>query len=330
MSQTYGLLSVAAAAFALSCGFTFILRKISLRRNLLILKGMPLTGGVAFGLAFICAFCLAMLFRRSFCSEAAVIIMTSFFMLVIGVIDDIRELSVKAKFSSQILAVCMLVFFGVTTQIMHIGLGANIAITFLWVIFITNAVNHLDIIDGLAGSTGLVCGLGFMADALLRGDAVMALLICSFIGALAGFLVFNLPPAKVYMGNNGSHFMGFFLASAALVLKYASQENKFALMSPFLILGLPIFDTSFLMLMRLFKSRSIFKKSNDHLALRFLKNGHSPRRALVAMSMLALLYSVSGIFVMLAAPALSLAFILIVLSVSLVLGLIMSRVVIDG
>ena len=98
------------------------------------------------------------------------------------------------------------------------------------------------------------------------------------------------------MGNSGSHFLGFALAAIALIISYAPLERKIALLSPVLILGLPIFDTAFLILARIIKKSLPFKKSNDHLALRFLALGYSKKKALLTMLALCLFFSISGVW----------------------------------
>jgi UDP-GlcNAc:undecaprenyl-phosphate GlcNAc-1-phosphate transferase len=173
-------------------------------------------------------------------------------------------------------------------------------------------------------------GLGLLAVAFLGGNTYAIATIAIFLGAIAGFLVFNLPPAKVFMGNSGSHFLGFTLAAISLMLSYAPLEKKVALFSPLLIAGLPIFDTSFLILMRLLKARSIFKKSNDHLAMRFLKDGHSPRRTLFIMLSLALVSCIAGVCVIILPNPLST--LIVIPAIGFALGMLfkMSKVSIDG
>lgn len=121
------------------------------------------------------------------------------------------------------------------------------------------------------------------------------------------------------MGNAGSHFLGFALAAIALAISYAPLEKKTALLSPLLILGLPIFDTAFLILMRTRKGRSVFKKSNDHLSLRILSLGYSKRKSLLFMLIFGLFFTLSG--VLLSQVSSNLGIIIIVLVVAVAVGL---------
>jgi UDP-GlcNAc:undecaprenyl-phosphate GlcNAc-1-phosphate transferase len=148
--------------------------------------------------------------------------------------------------------------------------------------------------DGLAGSIAVIASVSFCAISFFNADLANAVLTSALTGAVCGFLLFNLPPARAYMGNAGSHFIGFILAAAALNTHYAGLENKIALVAPILILGFPIFDTAFLIFMRIKKGKSAFNKSNDHLALRFLKAGYSKHRALAAMVTATLFFAICG------------------------------------
>jgi len=271
--------------------FVFLLKNLTTRYKVLVPRGIPLIGGVAMGLSFIFTSLVSFLIYKGLSQEAKGIIIASFIMLIFGTVDDSRELSVLAKFLVQLIATSMLISFGINTQIVYIGNLANIIITFIWVLGVSNAFNHLDVIDGLAAGTAIIVSLAFFVIAILNGDIENAVLTLALSGAIFSFLIFNFPPAKVYMGNSGSHFLGFVLAAIALAISYAPLERKVALLTPLLILGFPIYDTVFLILMRLMKKNLPFKKSNDHLALRFLALGYSRKKALLTMLTLGLFFS---------------------------------------
>ncbi len=275
----------------------FLLRKIALRYNLLISEGIPLVGGITIGLSFAIVCWMGFSIFKNPSNSAKGIIGSSFIMLVFGLIDDWRELSIWAKFLIQIIATSFLISFGVRTHIIYIGQALNIIITFIWVIGITNAVNHLDVMDGLAGGVALTVSSAFFIISIFNNDFNSAILSLALAGSTLGFLIHNLPPAKVYMGNSGSHFLGFTLAAIALVISYAPLERKIALLSPLIILGLPIFDTAFLVMIRISKKRLPFKKSNDHPALRFLRLGYSKPEALKIMLGACLFFSIAGILI---------------------------------
>lgn len=287
-------LFIALSGFFLSLFFIFLLKKLSVRYRILMPQGVPLIGGIAIGLSFIFASALGLSLYRGFSKEITGVIVASFMMLVFGVIDDLRELSISAKFLAQIIAASLLILFGIRTQIVYIGNLANIIITFIWVLGIANAINHLDVVDAVAAGTAMFAGLAFFAISIFNGDVKTAILSVALAVPTLTFLMYNFPPARIYMGNAGSHFLGFVLAAIALIVSYASMERKIALLSPIVILGLPIFDTTFLILMRIIKKSLPFKKSNDHLSLIFLALGYSKKKTLLTMVTLCLIFSVSG------------------------------------
>jgi len=310
--------------------FIPLLRNLAVKYKILIPQGMPLVGGIAMGLSFVFTCLLWFSLHKGLSQEARGIIVTSFIMLIFGAIDDRRELSVLAKFLVQIIAISLLIFFGIRTQIVYIGNILNIIITFIWVLGISNAFNHLDIIDGLAAGTAIIVSLAFFIISFLHGDMETIILTLGLMGAVFSFLIYNFPPAKVYMGNSGSHFLGFTLATIALVISYAPLQRKIALFSPLLVLGFPIFDTAFLILMRIIKKSLPFKKSNDHLVLRFIALGYSKKRALLIMLVLSIFFSLCGILVSQVSNLFGTVIVIFVVLVSLLLINKMRKVVVYG
>jgi UDP-GlcNAc:undecaprenyl-phosphate GlcNAc-1-phosphate transferase len=285
----------------------------------LVTAGIPLIGGMSMGLAFILA-CLAGLFIYAYpLADIRGIVLAALIMLIFGILDDLYEFSILAKFSVQIMAASILILFGIRTQIVNIGNLLNIIITLTWIIGITNAFNHLDVMDGLSASTALIVDFAFFAISILNGDIKTLVLSLALAGAIFSFLIFNLPPAKIYMGNSGSHFLGFVLAATALIISYAGLERKIALASPLLILGFPIFDTAFLILIRLSKKKLPFQKSNDHLVFRLLASGYSKRSALTAIIILCLSFSLCGVMLIRASnPIAAILITLVVLACSII------------
>ncbi len=314
-----------ATAFLLTVLLVIVLRRF----DPLGKDGMPLAGGIAIGIALIVT---SMYYwaPAALPSQTQGVLIASGVMLLFGFIDDVRELSVVGKLIVQLMAVAILILSGVRTHIVYIGTAFNILITVIWVLGITNAINLLDVMDGLAGSVALLVSLAFCVIASINGDAANVMLACGIAAAVSGFLIFNLPPARLYMGNAGSHFLGFLFASMAISIHYASLEAKLALMAPILILGFPIFDTLFLIFMRVRKGRPAFNKSNDHLALRFLKAGYSKQWALLIMLSATLVFVVSGIALFKLPGVYVFILPVIVAVLCIFLSKRMSRVVIDG
>ena len=281
---------------AATAAFIALLRRAPKITNGFLQQGIPAIGGLGVGAMLFIAAPLFFLLSAIVSREAQGILLASFFMFVSGIVDDIKSLSVVAKIVLQLVAAGILVFFGIQTRIVYIGSIANIVITLVWVIGITNSFNHLDIIDGLAACVAAACIAAFLFLAVLKADVFIIVLSTILLGGISGFLIFNLPPAKVYFGNTGSHLIGFIISAIAINISYASMENKIALISPLLILGVPIFDTAFLIFMRLSKGRSPFMKSNDHIATRFLRMGMSKWKDLLLMAGWSVFCALSGVF----------------------------------
>ncbi|MDD5080150.1 MAG: MraY family glycosyltransferase [Candidatus Omnitrophica bacterium] len=317
-------------SFLIGVVLVLVLMKLSRKYKFLIPKGMPLVGGIAFGVSFLASSLLFFFFHQFLPGNIKGLLLSSSIILVAGIIDDIHELSVLFKFSFQILATILIVMFGVRTYIVGIGGTLNLIITFIWIIGITNAFNHLDVVDGLCAGTALVVSLAFCAIALLNGDLLNAALTLALCGAVISFLRYNLPPARVYMGNAGSHFLGFVIAAIALLISYAPMERKAALLSPIFILWLPIFDTSFLVFMRIAKKILPFRKSNDHLAFRFLALGYSGKKALFAMFVLCLFFALCGVLISQMPNLSGMIIVFLVALVSFALIIRMSKVIVKG
>jgi UDP-GlcNAc:undecaprenyl-phosphate GlcNAc-1-phosphate transferase len=271
------------SSFLLSVLFLLLVKEASRRWNFLISQGVPSIGGISMGLAFFAGFLLMEPSATCLPREIQGILIASGVILISGIDDDHKELSVIQKFAVQLIAASILVVFGVRTNFVYVGEPLNIAVSLLWIIGITNAMNLLDVMDGLTGGTALVILSGFAAISAMSGDSLTLVLSCVLGGTVFGFWIYNVPPAKVYMGNSGSHFLGIVLASIGLTAHYATLERTVALLAPLLLLGFPILDTLFLILMRLRKGKSAFNKSEDHMALRFFKKGYSKRKTLAVM-----------------------------------------------
>lgn len=275
--------------------FTFLLARVSCRYKILRIKNIPLVGGIGVGLAFIFSF-LSSVFIFGFPgTEIIALIIAALFMLFFGFLDDLVELSVIQKFLAESFCAVILISFGVKTDIMYFGFWGNALVTFFWILGITNAFNMLDIRDGLASGVALIVGSAFLWLGFLSGNLNVQILSLILCACSFGFILFNFPPAKVYLGNSGSHFFGLLFAGLALITHYASQDNVFALLSPVMILGLPIVDTVILVIFRMIKRKPPFNKSTDHIALRMGALGFSPLKTILIMYLLCLIFASCGV-----------------------------------
>ncbi len=288
-------LIIFSAALVSGVLFTSFLSSGARMYKLLQAEGIPLVGGLGLSLAFIFSLGLSIFIFKLPVAKISAIAGVSLLVLFFGVIDDLVELSVVKKFLAQSFCAILLIILGIKTDIIYLGFWGNAVVTFFWIVGITNAFNLLDIMDGLAAGTTLIVGAAFLLAGLLNPDLsvqALGLILCALS---LGFLIFNFPPAKIYLGNSGSHFLGFLVAALALITHYASEDNVFALFSPVMILGLPIMDTISLMIFRIIKRKLPFEKSRDHAALKIGSMGVSPRRTLLVMYLLGLVFSSCGV-----------------------------------
>ncbi len=237
---------IAAGSFLLSVLFLLLVKEASRRWNFLTSKGVPSIGGISMGLAFFAGFLWAGPAAVCLPRETLGILIASGVILVAGIFDDHKELSVAQKFLVQLIAAAILVGFGVRTNFIYAGDLLNITLSLLWIVGITNTINLLDVMDGLAGGVSLLILSGFGLISAMNGDSLTLTLSCVLGGTVLGFWIYNVPPAKVYMGNSGSHFLGLVLAAISLTARYATLERTVALLAPLLVLGFPIRGTVFL------------------------------------------------------------------------------------
>jgi len=300
--------------------------RLSLRYNLLNMKNIPHVGGLSMGISYlVVSLVLCNLFKGKLFVILGILI-PSMVMFIFGVIDDKKELSIKEKLLTQLICAFLLISFGIKTNIVYIGNIANILISLVWIIGITNAFNHLDILDGLAAGSAAIISVGFFVHSVIVQNNVIACLCIAIFAIMLSFLTRNYPPARIYMGNSGSHLIGFIFAGLSLAMSFASIEHKAALVTPVFILGFPIFDTAFVIIMRLSKKRSILVKSNDHFVLRLIKTGCSKTKALIFLLLLALFFTSLGLLISILDHVVVYLFILLICLVSGIITLKMSRI----
>jgi UDP-GlcNAc:undecaprenyl-phosphate GlcNAc-1-phosphate transferase len=169
---------------------------------------------------------------------------------------------------------------------------------------ITNALNILDVSDGLATGVAAIAALALFVIAILNGDAVIGSATLALVGSLIGFLHYNQPAARIYLGDTGSLFVGFMLAALAMIGAY-TRRSEVAALAPLAVLIVPILDTTLVVLARLARGQSPFKGSPDHMALRLKARGLSSQQILWLSSGLGLLGGVVGVTATLVEPLLA-------------------------
>jgi UDP-GlcNAc:undecaprenyl-phosphate GlcNAc-1-phosphate transferase len=191
----------------------------------------------------------------------------------------------------------VLIKSGIRIQIAALPEWVDLVLTVFWMIGLINAFNLLDIMDGLSAGIGAVSATGLFIAAWLQGDQMIVFMLAALIGSLVGFLKYNWQPARIYMGDTGAMFIGLLLGAMAMIGQYPS-EHPLSLLTPVFILGIPIFDTLFVMWIRYQRGLPIFWGSPDHIAIR-LRHWGMPVPRIVLLSYLATaLVGVIGLLLM--------------------------------
>ncbi len=216
------------------------------------------------------------------------------------VIDDIKQVKPIVKLAGQLLAAIVAVSFGIRIDditlrnvSMELGEVVQVIITVAWIVGVTNAINLIDGLDGLSSGITAISSISLLIIFILNGSpAIAVILIAALTGALVGFLPFNFAPAKTFIGDTGSNFLGF-ATSIIAILGVAKTYTAVVIVLPVIVLGLPIFDTLWAIFRRLKKGKSIkavFKADKGHLHHRIVKLGFSQKQAVL------ILYGISASF----------------------------------
>ena len=227
---------------------------------------VPYLGGIAIYLSFLLSLALTVEFQR----EVLGILLAGAIVVILGLVDDLGALSPPVKLAGQVVAILTLMKASVIIKLTFLPAWAALPLSFFWLLAITNAFNLIDIMDGLAAGVGLIACVVLCLVAAGNGREVVATLLAGLAGSLAGFLRYNLEPARIYMGDTGSLFVGLMLGALAMNNSYTSK-NLVASLAPVVILGIPIFDMLFVMFVRWRRGIPVMRGSPDHFALRLRK-----------------------------------------------------------
>ena len=253
-------------------------------------KPIPRMGGLAIYLGFVLAVLASMHVNR----EIAGLLLGGTMILIVGIIDDMFQLSAKVKLLGQIGAALVLVMFNIRIEWLTNPFGEmlyvdyfSVPLTILWVVGLTNTVNLIDGLDGLAAGVSTIASITILLVALQQNFWTVAILTAALAGAALGFLQHNFNPAKIFMGDTGSMVLGFMLAAVS-ILGTVKSAATIALVVPIMALGLPIMDTAFAIIRRYMNGRPIFKPDKGHLHHRLLELGLTQKQAVLLM------YVISG------------------------------------
>jgi len=298
-----GLTTVVATSLVVAIAATPVARAIALRSRFLDQPSarkthgspMPLLGGLAIYAAVLLSL-FAYPDRQTILGLGGILVAATWISLL-GVWDDRVGLGVLAKLVGQVGSVLVLVAVDVRV-LLPLPPWLNLALTLAWLIGITNAFNLLDNMDGLSGGVGAVAAAAFLLLAVDNGQYLVAPLAAAILGAMVGFLFYNFNPARIFMGDSGSLFLGLLLAVVGIKLRFPDNSPNVTWLVPVLVLGVPIVDTALVVASRLLRRKNPFRTSGrDHLSHRLVALGLSQRQAVLALYGFAAAFGGAGILV---------------------------------
>ena len=261
---------------------------------------IPRLGGLAIFLAFL----LSTLVFADIDRQMQGILLGAVMIVVLGVMDDIMALKALPKLLVQ-MAAGVAVYYGCRIQFLsnpnvfsdmtYVNLGwLSVPITIIWIVAITNAVNFIDGLDGLAVGVSAISTASLIVIALMVAETNIAIILCALFGACLGFIPYNFNPAKIFMGDTGATFLGYILAT----LSVTGLFKMYAIISfavPFLILGVPIFDICFAVLRRVAHGQSPMHADRGHIHHRLIDMGFSQKQSVAIAYMLTAILGLAAV-----------------------------------
>ena len=297
-------------------------------------KPIPVGGGIA----MVISVSILMVYFLPINKNLILTLIASLIIAISGLYDDKEGLSPKLKFLFQILAAVILIIGGMKIEFFTNPFDSHdallilnilsIPVTIFWVCGITNTINLIDGLDGLASGVSMICAISMFFITYKMGRYDVSLVCALVAGACLGFLPFNFNPAKIFMGDTGALYLGFMLSYIS-ISGFLKQAAILMIFVPVLILGVPVFDTAFAMVRRKLSGKSMVEADKGHLHHRLLKMGLNQRQTVV------ILYSISAIFGVLAnlisrfhssiALVISIGVLLIIISTGVAAGMLKNK-----
>lgn len=238
---------------------------------------VPYLGGLAVYVSFLVS--VALTFELS--QEVLGLFLASALVVVFGLIDDLGALSPRVKLVGQTLACVVLIKSGIYVKLAFVPVWLAVPLTLLWLLATINAFNLIDIMDGLSAGVAAIAALAIFALTASAGRVVPSIMCVALAGALIGFLRYNFEPARIYLGDTGSQFVGLLLGALAMN-NSVTDRNLVAALAPLVILGVPLFDMLFVMHVRQLRGMPIMMGSPDHVALRLRRWRLTTRQTVAA------------------------------------------------
>ena len=231
--------------------------------------------------------------------QLAAILVGSIAMLALGMLDDSRDLLPKWKLLGQVIIALAVAASGIRVTMFVDSDIFSYAITVLWILTVTNSFNFQDNMNGLCPGLGIICGWFFAWHAGLEGQYLVATLAFLFSGALFGFLPFNFPKGRVFLGDGGSHVVGFVLSVLAVLPDFYSDDTpyKWLIITPLLILFIPLTDLISIIVIRCRLGQPIWVGDNNHFSHRLVRSGHPKTRAVLLLLLISAVIGALTLFV---------------------------------
>lgn len=331
-------------AVGVSLIFTPLMRTIAIKLNILSRPGLrkihtkpvPYLGGLAIYFSFIVSFAVAMYFYPFFKVDLYVQLMGIFtagsIIVILGLWDDVKNMSPYVKLIGQMFVVSILFFSGLRIELLsnpisggqiQLPLYLSIFFTFLWFLGLMNAMNLIDGLDGLAAGITVIVSGALIFIALYLGNYANIFLLVVLAGSCLGFLKYNFYPAKIFMGDCGSMFIGMILASIALMGAQHKAATAVVLLAPLSALAIPVYDIFSSIMRRLLNKQPVFRADKKHIHHRLLRFGLTQRQIVLFFYLMTLYLSVFAFLFVLIPEQYAL-----VLLILLALGLFLSLIVV--
>jgi len=284
-------------------------------------EATPYLGGLAICLSFL----LALTLGFGFSKEALGILLAGSIVVILGLVDDLGQLGPWTKLAGQLVAILVLIRSGIYIKLTFLPVPLAIALSILWLLAVTNAFNLIDIMDGLSAGTAMIAAIMLMVVSELNASTIAATMLAAIAGSCLGFLRYNFFPAKIFMGDTGSMFLGLVIGALAMSNAY-TERNPLGALAPALILGVPLFDMLFVMYIRRRRGIPVMLGSPDHVALRLRKWRLSTKQTVLAAYAASTLLGSAAIAMILLPLSGALAVLGSVVGSALVLGLLLKRI----
>jgi UDP-GlcNAc:undecaprenyl-phosphate GlcNAc-1-phosphate transferase len=305
--DTMQFVPILVVGFAAALGLTPVSRQIAMRLGVVDKPNhrkihqdhKPLMGGLAIYLAL--AVSLLLFSPPRYLAELGAVLAGAAFLALVGLLDDRYNLGIKIRLIAMTIAALGLVAVGIQIRLFKTPL-LDVPLTVIWVLTVINAANFMDNMDGLtAGLSASAAGF-FMLIALTQGLTLVSSLAAGLLGSAVGFLIYNFNPSSIFMGDMGALVLGFILAVLGIKLNFGTQPPGVTWMVPLLVLALPLFDITLVVVTRLMEGRSPAQAGKDHTSHRLMSLGLSQRQTIFILYAACGLYGTLGLLVSVLEP----------------------------